>query len=268
MSFSLMSPAFNGGAEVLSSSNEVMKSVSEVSKFDPDDRIDLSKTGETVKKYNPDDRVDCLDSKEEYSNPVDKYDPDDRVREFNEISSNSSRGILENNDTIENNYLSTYKERLDQTPREDGERGEWTGERGESKFIPNDKEILEVLAQHKMEGIEYQDAIPDFSELSKCTVEIDNMTEIRRNKGGNFEQCDEKCAEQWNLKCQDGKNDWTARDVQKWRESNGYSWHERNDMKTCDLIPTIVNDYFGHLGGVGECRRRDLHTNFEGEFDE
>lgn len=79
MSFSLMSPTFNGGAEVLSSSNEFVKSVSEVSKFDPDDRIDLSKTGETVKKYNPDDRVDCSVVKGEQPKPEYKFDPDDRI---------------------------------------------------------------------------------------------------------------------------------------------------------------------------------------------
>ena len=83
------------------------------------------------------------------------------------------------------------------------------------------------------------------------------MTGKRHGKGGNFEQCDEKCAEQWNKEGKDGKTDWTARDVQKWREENSYSWHERNDMKTCDLIPTEVNDYFGHLGGVAECKNKE-----------
>ena len=59
----------------------------------------------------------------------------------------------------------------------------------------------------------------------------------------------------------------TARDVSQWRKENGYSWHERNDMKTCDLIPTKINAYFGHLGGVSECRKRD-EVNYGGDFDE
>lgn len=187
------------------------------------------------------------------------------------VSNKYDVDIHENIENKENDYLSTYKERLNQTPRDDGERGEWIGERGESKYIPNDKVIVEILSQQNMDGIEYKNAIPDFSELSKCTVEIDNMTEMRRSYKeviGNFEQCDKKCAELWNSSCQDGKNDWTARDVERWRETNGYSWHERNDMKTCDLILTKINDYFGHLGGVGECRRRDLQIDFGGEFDE
>ena len=39
-------------------------------------------------------------------------------------------------------------------------------------------------------------------------------------------------------------------------------------MKTCDLIPTEVNDYFGHLGGVAECKKRDTGELSGGEFDE
>ena len=46
-------------------------------------------------------------------------------------------------------------------------------------------------------GIEYDNCIPDFSECSESTVQIDNMSEKRYGPGGNFEQCDSKCAEKW-----------------------------------------------------------------------
>lgn len=167
-------------------------------------------------------------------------------------------------DIEEYDYFSTYDERLKQTPKEDSDRGEWAGERGESKFIPNDSEIKAILEKYGLDGIVYKDGIPDFSEVSESTVEIDNMTE---NRAENFKQCDEKCAEQWNKEARDGRTDWTARDVAQWRKQNGYSWHERNDMKTCDLIPTKINDYFGHLGGVSECKKRDT-SNDGGDFDE
>lgn len=168
----------------------------------------------------------------------------------------------------ESDYPSSYKERIDRTPSETSDRGEWTGERGESTYIPSDQEMKELLAQFELEGIEYKNGIPDFSKCSACTVEIDNMGSTRYGEDGNFAQCDAKAAEQWNKEGRDGKTDWTARDVKKWREENGYSWHERNDMKTCDLIPTKVNDYFGHLGGVAECKKRDAEQNDGGEFDE
>ncbi len=168
----------------------------------------------------------------------------------------------------ESDYPSSYKERIDRTPSETSDRGEWTGERGESTYIPSDEAMKELLAQFGLEGIEYKDGIPDFSKCSACTVEIDNMGSTRYGEDGNFAQCDAKAAEQWNKEGRDGKTDWTARDVKKWREENGYSWHERNDMKTCDLVPTKVNDYFGHLGGVAECKKRDAAQNSGGDFDE
>lgn len=171
----------------------------------------------------------------------------------------------------EGDYPSTYKERMDQTPRDDGERGEWQGERGESVFIPNDSEIKEILEEYEIEGIAYEDAIPDFSPCSESTVVIDNMTDNRNGppvEGSNFQQCDQKCAEQWNEQCREGKSDWSARDVANWRREHGYSWHERNDMKTCDLIPTKINAYFGHLGGVGEYIRLPNSNLTEDVFDE
>ncbi|MDR0906781.1 MAG: HNH endonuclease [Oscillospiraceae bacterium] len=167
-------------------------------------------------------------------------------------------------DGLESDYLSTYKERLDQTSKE-GERGHWEDTRGESKYIPSDEKTKEILAKYGLDGIVYKDGIPDFSGCSESTVEIDNMTENRQGKGGNFEQADSKCAEQWNKEGRDGKTDWTARDVANWRRENGYSWHECNDRKTCQLIPTEINDYFGHFGGVGECNKANSQ---EGEFDE
>ncbi|MBQ2801596.1 MAG: HNH endonuclease [Lachnospiraceae bacterium] len=182
---------------------------------------------------------------------------DDNSEKDNEVDEKKDAG--ESDD-----YFSTYEERLKQTPKEDSERGEWEGERGESKFIPNDQEVKDILAGYGLDGITYKDGIPDFSNVSESTVEIDNMTE---NRAENFKQCDEKCAEQWNKEACDGRTDWTARDVAHWRKETGYSWHERNDMKTCDLVPTKINDYFGHLGGVSECRKRD-EANEGGDFDE
>ena len=193
------------------------------------------------------------------------YLPNDTFQVGDKIYYTDENGQIFDYRSLESGFLSTHKERVDRTPSENSDRGEWTGDRGESTYIPSDEKMKELLAQYGMEGIEYKDGIPDFSQCSECTVEIDNMTE---NRYSNFAQCDEKCAEQWNKEGRDGKTDWTARDVQKWRSENGYSWHERNDMKTCDLVPTEVNDYFGHLGGVAECKKRDAEQNIGGDFDE
>lgn len=173
-------------------------------------------------------------------------------------------GNAEESRDVDDEYYSSYEERIKQTPREDSDRGEWSGERGESDFIPFDEKVKEILHEYGLDRILYENGIPDFSGVSESTVEID-MTEDRAE---NFRQCDEKCAEQWNQEARDGRTDWTARDVKEWRQENGYSWHERNDMNTCDLIPTKINDYFGHLGGVSECKKRDASDSEGDDFDE
>lgn len=178
----------------------------------------------------------------------------DRLHDVNPLGKgdiNFKESRQEISETCE--YFSTYEERLAQTPKT-GERGAWTGMRGESKYILDDPEMDRLLAKYDLDGIEYEDGIPDFSDCADTTVEIPNMTENRR---GNFEQCDQKCAEQWNQDNRAGRSDWNARDIADWRRENGYCWHERNDQKTCDLLPREINDQFGHLGGVSECRKRD-----------
>ena len=165
----------------------------------------------------------------------------------------------------EDGLFSTYKERLDQTPVE-GTRGHWSGERGESVFLPSQERVKQILGPYGLEGIAYTNGIPDFSACSSCTVEIDDMSTRRYGPGGNFEQCDTLCAEKWNQEGREGRTDWTAREVQAWRSEHGYTWHERNDRTTCDLVPSEINDYFGHLGGVSECSKAE-GLNREDEFD-
>ena len=142
-------------------------------------------------------------------------------------------------------FYSTYEERLNRTPKNNGE---WTGERGESKFISNDEEANKFLKEKGKSGIEYTDAIPDFSEMSKGTVEINNMTSQRRGKGNNFWQANEKLAQLRGCK---------PEDVAYWMDSHGYVWHECNDMKTMQKIPFAINARFSHLGGVAECERKE-----------
>ena len=182
-------------------------------------------------------------------------------------------------DDASDGYYSDYKTRMDQTPK-DGERGHWEGERGESKYVPSDqtdagKDAKDKLEEKGMDGIEYKDAEPDFSECAEATVEIDNMTEHRYDyydaKGnytsGNFSQADAKCAEKWNESQRDGRTDWKAEDVRDWRRENNYSWHERCDTRTMDLVSYDIHSFFGHYGGCAECRGRDA-ADIGGGFDE
>ncbi|WP_026089136.1 MULTISPECIES: hypothetical protein [Bacillus] len=105
-------------------------------------------------------------------------------------------------------FESTYQERLAQTPVNNGE---WTGQRGESTFIHDNKEIKEILSKVDKKGIDYSDAVPDFSPVSKGKVEIEGMS-VDRNV--NFKKADERLAEEWGVK---------PKEVRKWRKQNQYT---------------------------------------------
>ncbi len=159
-------------------------------------------------------------------------------------------------------YPSSYKERLDRTPSIENPNGKWSGDRGESMFIPTADKVREILRNKGLEGINYKDGIPDFNPISEAKVTIQGMSQHRLSQMGengerivgNYEKADTECAKAWNLEQRDGKDDWTHQDVKKWREANEYTWHEHNDMKTCSLVPTEVHKVCNHLGGVSEIK--------------
>ena len=203
-------------------------------------------------------------------------------RSYEERDEYLKNEVFKEND-VENSvdeHFNSYEDRIAHTPKENSELGSWEGERGESKFVPNEntdngQAAIEALKEKGQDGIEYKDAEPDFSKCAEATVEIDNMTESRENyreadgttREGNFTQADIKCAEKWSLEGKDGKNEWTAREVSNWRHDNNCSWHERCDTKTMDLVSFDIHNHCKHLGGVSECKVRDS-VDVGGGFDE
>ncbi|WP_346424250.1 HNH endonuclease [Mycobacteroides sp. H001] len=135
---------------------------------------------------------------------------------------------------------SSYKERIDQTPVNNGH---WTGERGESQWISQNPEVNQHLQDANVDGIHYSNGQPDFSPVAKGQVEIPEMT---TNRNANFRSADELLGHEWGM---------TRKEVERWRIQNEYTWHEEPDLKTMQLVPTIVNGRLGHLGGIGELNR-------------
>lgn len=170
---------------------------------------------------------------------------------------------------VNRGFYSTYEERINRTPME---KGTWAGKRGESKFISDSDEVTSYLKDAKINGINYKNGIPDFTDVSKGEVKIQSMSSERHTtmgRIGNFEQADAALAQKRGNGC-------TARDVANWRKIHGYTWHELNDMETCQKVPTVINKVFRHLGGVSECKHREAmmneiigkYTNKGGVFDE
>lgn len=139
--------------------------------------------------------------------------------------------------------------------------GSWSGEPGNSTWNP-DREIEPknrnysnvdgknwntILQENGIDGIPFNDGEPDFSEISRGTVEIDTFTDERYGIGGNFDQADEKMAEQKGC---------TKQEVENWRRENNYTWHERSDCRTMDKVPREIHGNISHSGGISKIKNQ------------
>lgn len=134
------------------------------------------------------------------------------------------------------------------------ENGEWEGERGNSKWIPapdyvpqkanmEGKTWGEILDKYDIDGIAFTDGEPDFSEISKGTVEIEDFSDSRTD---NFDKADIALAE--------GRG-CPPEEVAEWRKENGYTWHECKDMKTMQKVPSEAHNNIPHSGGISEVKK-------------
>ena len=137
--------------------------------------------------------------------------------------------------------------------------GSWEGNPGGSEWKPNPnvepgdrngtnpehKSWDEIMKEYDFESIPFNEGQPDFSEVSKGEVEIDDFTDDRDS---NFDQADERLAEQKGC---------TPEEVAQWREEHRYTWHECRDCRTMQKVPTEVHGNISHSGGVSEYRAQN-----------
>lgn len=141
----------------------------------------------------------------------------------------------------------------------EGNGGHWDGERGNSNWHPNKDEIptgqhtnsdektwSEILSKYDKDSISFKDGEPDFTDFSKATVEIDNMSEKRTGKGGNFDQADRKLMEQTGM---------NKEQLDEFKQN--HSWHESKDGKTMVLVDSSVHGNVSHEGGVAKCKEEN-----------
>ncbi|MGM9922961.1 MAG: HNH endonuclease [Bacillus sp. (in: firmicutes)] len=157
-------------------------------------------------------------------------------------------------------FASSYEARLNQTPAQINPKVEFIGVRGESLCKlkpPPDSKLKRILDEAGIEGIQYKNGVPDFSPVSKAQVEINYMLGGKA-RTYNFVQVDQKLADQLNNSSELARKfgmrpgEITAKDIDKYRTKNKLTWHELNDVRIMQLVPTEINRRFGHLGGVGE----------------
>ena len=139
--------------------------------------------------------------------------------------------------------------------------GEWEGEEGNSKWVPDrekkpestltnpeEKTWGEILDENEIDGVSFNEGEPDFSEVSKGTVEIGDFSEDRDD---NFDAADERLAEEKGC---------TKDDVRNWRKEHQYTWHERSDMKTMDKVPRTVHGNIPHEGGIAAKKKENANA--------
>ena len=201
------------------------------------------------KAFDPEKRIEPGVKGEEVSESG-KYDPDKRITEIKPDA---------------DGFYTRLADRIKYSPLEASERGDWTGERGNSIFIPKYPYMKDVLKRFGIEGIRYKNGEAYFSPVAEATVQIDKMTENRLGKEGNYDQADAKLAEKFNEIRKDGLTNWDAGSVAAYRKAHKLTWHERCDLKTMDLVPTKIHTYFRHSGGVAEYKAKN---GIGGKFDE
>lgn len=192
---------------------------------------------------------DLSDFRANFSKSLSEVDKGSEVKNIDKILDNSSDFLSRNNMCCES--LSDINEKNRCCPRENGQ---WEGERGESKWLPDRNSIPgkfneelntwgEILDRYNIDGIVFKDGEPDFSSIMKGEVEISDFTTARYV---NFSQADIKLAEQKGCSPEEGK---------AWRKENGYTWHECRDKITMQKVPNEVHGNIPHSGGISEAKK-------------
>jgi hypothetical protein len=135
-----------------------------------------------------------------------------------------TKGDLSQKDYLSQNTTNTQNDIKYKNIPQSG--GVWSGEPGNSKWIPNREEIPkqpygnkrtwgEILDENSIDGIEFKDGEPDFTPISQGSVEIEDFT---TNRDDNFYQADQNLAQQRSQENKNGKNDWSISDIRKYRK--------------------------------------------------
>lgn len=158
--------------------------------------------------------------------------------------------------------VETSEQEINEKHRYPKKDGKWDGVEGDSKFIPDDDVVPknrnysniddltwgEIKEKYGIDGVTFKDGYPDFSDVSKGNVEIDNFTDQRYGAGGNFDQADRKLASQRGC---------SPEEVRQWCNENNYTWHEMQDCKTMQKVPREVHGNIPHDGGISKLKNAE-----------
>ena len=128
--------------------------------------------------------------------------------------------------------------------------GKWSGEIGNSTWTPdsnyspkkfNKKDLTwgEILENYPDKNIEFKNGYPKFDKFGRGgKVQIKDFSTSRRK---NFSKADAEMAKLKGV---------SKKEVFDWRKKNKFTWHEEQDCKTMQKIPSIIHGNVHHHGGV------------------
>ncbi|WP_240442847.1 HNH endonuclease [Pseudomonas aeruginosa] len=100
-------------------------------------------------------------------------------------------------------------------------------------------------------GIAYKNGYPDFSPIALQEVRLSGL--ISTDRDVNFRAANQMLANKLGVK---------ESDVARFMREQKYTWHEVEDMRTMQLVPSFIHtgkvgsmDFgvkYGHLGGIAE----------------
>ncbi|WP_400206915.1 HNH endonuclease [Methanomethylophilus alvi] len=159
----------------------------------------------------------------------------------------------------------------------------WNGDIGNSLMGTDDEEVSAILKEYGQEGVRYSNNNPDFRPFTKHysdkfgyfdgEVPIHSMKADRDSFGneinsrslnrtadpskdyvttsdlGNFAQADLAMAKRLNT---------TPQEIRAYMKENNLTWHECRDGVTMQMVPTKINGYYKHEGGVSMVYNENL----------
>lgn len=142
--------------------------------------------------------------------------------------------------------------------------GKWTGEKGNSRWIPQSDYIPEkggyfnqerktwesLLNENGIDGIDFKNGVPDFSPISKFPVRFNWLKELDdRQLQDLLENSQRKDIHEAAYRKMAEKYGKTVEEIKRIKESLNLVPHERIDG-TIELVPRDIHDGVSHHGGI------------------
>ena len=165
-----------------------------------------------------------------------------------------------------------YQKTISHTPVKNGE---WTDERGESTWIPDDIDVKESLARYGREGIDYKEGFADLEPFAAYEAELEEE-EFTMSNSKQFRSCNEFMSDYFSSKADElaGLDSADPLESKEYKDflmksfqcdadeveeiqaalelgetPYGYTWHHDTKPGRMLLVPTMIHSAARHRGG-------------------